>query len=80
MDAWNYSLEFSNNSEKIQKYREAVALLREAGFETVMRRLGEPSEFLLDDPNHLSMSAFEHAEKRGWYLALSFLFDFLISR
>lgn len=77
MDSRKYALEFLGNSEKIHKYNEAVALLRESGFEDVIRRLGEPSNFMLDDPNHLSMSAFEHAEKRGWYQALSFVFDFI---
>ena len=77
MDAQLYALNFLNNSVKLQKYNEAIALLRESGFEDVLRRLGEPSEFPLGDPNHATASAFEHAEKRGWYQALSFLFDFI---
>jgi hypothetical protein len=68
--------DFINNTSKMVKYNEAIALLREIGFEIVLRRLGEPSAFSLDHPQHLSISAFEHAEKRGWYQLLEFIFDF----
>jgi hypothetical protein len=76
MNAWEYAISFLRNQSKLIKYNEAIAILRDIGFETVMRRLGEPSDFALGDPEHATKSAFEHAEKRGWYQALSFLFDF----
>lgn len=77
MTAIEFASEFLNNPAKMEKYHQAIDLLREAGFESVLRRLGEPSTFALDHPQHLAISAFEHAEKRGWYQLLDFVFDFL---
>ena len=76
MSPWDYAKTFLNNAEKIQKYNKAIDLLRESGFETVVRRLGEPTDIPLDVPMHHDMSAFEHAEKRGWFQAAAFIFDF----
>ena len=76
MNPWNYAKTFLSNTGKMQKYNQAIDLLREAGFETTMRRLGEPSDIALDAPEHATLSAFEHAEKRGWFQAMAFLFDF----
>jgi len=68
--------EYLANPTRMEKYHKAIAMLKESGFEEILRRLGEPTSFALDDPNHLSMSAFEHAERRGWYQALEFMFSF----
>lgn len=79
MTAIELANEFITNTSKMEKYHQAINLLRESGFETVLRRLGEPSFFALDHPQHQSISAFEHAEKRGWFQSLDFVFDFVVS-
>lgn len=76
MTAIEFAVEFVNNRSKMEKYNQAISLLREAGFENVLRRIGEPTAFPLDHPQHLAVSAFEQAERRGWFQALDFLFDF----
>lgn len=68
--------EFIGNQAKMEKYNQAVNLLRDAGFESLLRRLGEPSMFPFDHPMHSQISAFEHAERRGWYQLLEHLFNF----
>jgi len=76
MTGMEYAQEFLANSAKMQKYNQAIDTLREAGFETVLRRLGEPTPIPLDHPQHLAVSAFENAERRGWFQVLEVLFDF----
>lgn len=67
---------FLNNNASMEKYHQVITVLREIGFETVMRRLGEPAEFTLFDPMRGQAAAFEQAEKIGWYRCLDFLFNF----
>lgn len=70
------SQEFFSNSAKMEKYREAIANLREAGFESVLRRLGEPEDSPIEADQLAAQSAFESFERKGWYRALSYVFDF----
>lgn len=66
-----------DDPDRMQKYREAIAMLRGLGFETVMRRLGEPTDDIpVSDPRHIELSAINQIEKRGWHRALDLVFDF----
>lgn len=68
--------EFLSNGGKLEVYREAMRLLRSTNVEDILRRCGEPIDFALENPRHLELSAFDHAERRGWYRALDALFNF----
>lgn len=70
------AIEFRNNTAKMTAYNQALSLLRESGFENVLRRLGEPVDVALEHTNHVAISAFAQAEKRGWYQALDLIFNF----
>jgi hypothetical protein len=64
---------FFRDEVRMHKLSQAMNLLREAGFEHLLRRLGEPKVF--QDPNTAS-DAIQQAEARGWYAAVDTMFDF----
>ena len=68
--------EFLQSQGKIEKYNEAIRLLREIGFDVLLRRLGEPRHFDYAEPNLVQSLAFDHAELRGWYNCIEAVFKF----
>lgn len=76
MRAMRLAMAFLKDDVRMQKYNDAMSLLRSAGMETLLRRLGEPEAILLSQSNIAEMSAFAQAEARGWYDALDTLFYF----
>lgn len=71
------ALEFVGNAAKREQYLKAIGMLRDLSFDNILRRLGEPQDLSLEHPQHITMSAFSHAELRGWYRAVDAMFDFL---
>lgn len=67
---------FANNQTKMERWRNAVNELREIGFDRVLRRMGEPQDRSVADPNHFAVAANEQMQRVGWYQALRTVFDF----
>lgn len=76
MNAAELTEDFLQNPTKAEHYNRAIALLQEAGFEILLRRLGEPIEVPLTHPQILNVSAFEQAHRRGYYQAIDLVFAF----
>jgi len=71
------ALTFLDNPEAMQEYRRAVSMLRGLGFETVVRRMGEPADGIsAEHERHIEVSAIDQISKRGFHQALDLVFDF----
>ena len=76
MDPMRLAASFARDETRMARLDEATSVMRTTGFEAILRRLGEPAEVPLADPNHAQISAFAQAEARGWFRALEMIFDF----
>ena len=57
-------------------YRRAIEDLRKLGLERILRRLGEPKTPRQDNPMAMQILALETAERKGWYDAINYFFNF----
>lgn len=67
--------QFKNNPEKISKYNEAVNLLRQVGFDTLLFELASPIPVAPNDPQAMQMNAFANQQRIGYYQAINDFFN-----
>ena len=66
---------FINNEEKMKTYHQAVSMLREVGFDRLMRRLGEPVDMDVNNPRCMEISAALQMHSNGYYDAIDSVFN-----
>lgn len=66
---------FYESPHIMERFRRAVSELRDIGFESLARRLGEPLDNEYDNQFSIQASAFDNAKRQGWYAVLSLIFN-----
>lgn len=66
---------FIANESKMSEYHKAISVLREIGFEKLMRRLGEPTPVDMSNPKFLEICSGLQMLSNGYYDALETFFD-----
>ena len=64
--------QFLSSQQNIERYHQAVQILREIRFDVILGKLGVPRTINFDNPHAIQEAAFDQAELRGWYNCLRY--------